>query len=294
VLEQCVGSRRIFAAAFLLVCLASLGLIRPVGEDFFPSVDSGQFKLHLRAPTGMRIEETAALCDRVEAAIREIIPREEIASVIDNIGLPYSSINLSYTNSAPIGSSDADILVGLTADHRSTEKYLHDLRLMLQQKFPGVLFSFIPADIVTQILNFGLPAPIDVQVVGKSLEVNRQFAANLADRLRRVPGMVDLHVHQAFNQPLLHLDVDRAHAAETGFTQRDLAFRQRTDDADVLAQSGQRGELFGGDADAAVRARLTPAARQHPGDGRSQLSATGARGARRRFAPGASGRHLAL
>jgi len=222
-LEYAVDRRGIFAALFLAVCVASLLLVRWVGEDFFPTVDSGQFKLHLRAQTGMRIEETAALCDRVQAAIREIIPKDEIVSVIDNIGLPYSGINLSYTNSAPIGSSDADILVALSDHHQPTDRYVHDLRLRLANEFPGVLFSFIPADIVTQILNFGLPAPIDVQVMGRNLEANRQFASKLATRLAQVPGMVDLRVHQAFNQPLLHLDVDRTRAFETGFTQRDVA-----------------------------------------------------------------------
>jgi multidrug efflux pump subunit AcrB len=222
-LEYAIGRRGVFAMLFLAVCVASLLLVRWVGEDFFPSVDGGQFKLHLRAQTGMRIEETAALCDRVQAAIREVIPKDEIVSVIDNIGLPYSGINLSYTNSAPIGSSDADILVALSDHHQPTDRYVHDLRLRLANEFPGVLFSFIPADIVTQILNFGLPAPIDVQVMGRNLEANRQFASKLATRLAQVPGMVDLRVHQAFNQPLLHLDVDRTRAVQTGFTQRDVA-----------------------------------------------------------------------
>jgi multidrug efflux pump subunit AcrB len=222
-LAGAVDNRRTFALLFLAGCAASLVLVRWVGEDFFPSVDSGQFKLHLRAPTGTRIEETAALCDRVQSAIREIIPRDEIVSIIDNIGLPYSGINLAYTNSAPIGSSDADILVALSRDHHPTATYVHDIRLKLARAFPGVLVSFIPADIVTQILNFGLPAPIDIQIAGRNVEANRQFASKLATSLTQVPGMVDLRVHQAFNQPLLHLDVDRTRAAETGFTQRDVA-----------------------------------------------------------------------
>src|SRR5205807_985075 len=180
VLQQAVDSRRVFALLFLAGCLVSLVLVRWVGEDFFPSVDSGQFKLHLRAPTGLRIEETAALCDHVERAIRDVIPDDEIVSVIDNIGLPYSGINLSYTNSAPIGSSDADVMVALSEHHRPTGRYIHDLRLRLAAEFPGVMFSFIPADIVTQILNFGLPAPIDIQVVGRDLEGNRRFASALA------------------------------------------------------------------------------------------------------------------
>ncbi len=222
-LASAVARRGVFVLIFFAACAVSLGLVRWVGEDFFPSVDSGQFKLHLRAPTGTRIEETAALCDRVQHAIREVIPEKEIVSVIDNIGLPYSGINLSYTNSAPIGSSDADILVTLAADHEPTDRYVHDLRRKLAREFPGVLVSFIPADIVTQILNFGLPAPIDVQVVGRDLEGNRRFAAGLISKLAQVPGMVDLRVHQAFNQPLLHLDVDRTRAVQTGFTQRDVA-----------------------------------------------------------------------
>ncbi len=222
-LEQCVASRRVFAALFLGACVLSVVLGRWVGEDFFPAVDTGQFKLHLRAPVGVRIEETAALCDRVETAIRGVVPEREIVSISDNIGLPYSGINLTYTNSAPIGSSDADILVSLADRHQPTDRYVHELRKVLQDRFPGVLFSFIPADIVTQILSFGLPAPIDIQVVGRNLEKNRQFATTLVSRLGEIPGMVDLRVHQAFNQPLLHLDVDRTRAAETGFTERDIA-----------------------------------------------------------------------
>ena len=222
-LERAVDRRVTIAVLFLGASVASLALVRWVGEDFFPSVDSGQFKLHLRGPTGMRIEETAALCDHVQETIRSIIPGDEIGSVIDNIGLPYSGINLAYTNSAPIGSSDADILVALKPDHQPTDQYMHDLRLKLMHDYPGVQFSFIAADIVTQILNFGLPAPIDIQVVGHNLDGNRLFAASLVTKLAQVPGMVDLRVHQAFNQPLLHLDVDRTRAVDTGFTQRDVA-----------------------------------------------------------------------
>jgi CzcA family heavy metal efflux pump len=223
VLETCVSRRGVFATVFLLACLVSLVLARWVGEDFFPSVDSGQFKLHMRAPTGTRIEETAALCDRVEELVRNTIPASELEGISDNIGLPYSGINLTYSNSAPIGPGDADIMVILNGRHRPTEGYMHDLRQQLASRFPGVLFSFIPADIVTQILNFGLPAPIDVQVVGRNLDANRQFAATLRDRIAQVPGIADLRVHQPFNQPVLHLDVDRTQAVETGFTQRDVA-----------------------------------------------------------------------
>jgi multidrug efflux pump subunit AcrB len=222
-LERVVARRGAFSALFLGACVASLGLLPWVGQDFFPSVDSGQFKLHLRAPTGTRIEETAVLCDRVEQEVRSVVPPGEIASVIDNIGLPYSGLNLLYTNSAPIGPSDADILVSLEERHRPTAGYVRTLRLALARQFPGAQFTFIPADIVSQILSFGLPAPIDVEVVGRDVDGNRRFAASLRDDLARVPGLVDLRVHQAFNQPQLHLTADRTLAAETGFTQRDVA-----------------------------------------------------------------------
>jgi multidrug efflux pump subunit AcrB len=222
-LEGVLRRRGVVAAAFLLFCAASFALLPWVGEDFFPSVDSGQFKLHLRGPTGTRIEETAVLCDQVEAFVRQVIPAREMANVIDNIGMPYSGLNLVYTNSMPIGPSDADLLVSLTADHGPTAEYMRRLRLELPKRFPGVMFTFVPADIVSQTLNFGLPAPIDIQVVGRSLEANRNFAAALMTRLARVPGLTDLRVHQVFNQPQLHLVSDRTLAAQAGYTQRELA-----------------------------------------------------------------------
>src|SRR5215471_14790243 len=195
-LSQAVANRRLVIAIFLAGCVASLVLARWVGEDFFPEVDGGQFKLHLRAPSGTRIEETAALADRVEDELRRVIPARELSSIIDNIGLPYSGINLSYSTSAPIGVGDADILVALNSGHHPTADYLHELRLRLPQAFPGTLFSFVPSDIVTQILNFGLPAPIDVQVVGRDLEANRRFASALIGQMSHVPGITDLRVHQ--------------------------------------------------------------------------------------------------
>jgi CzcA family heavy metal efflux pump len=223
VLEICVRHNKLFAISFLAVCILSFALLPLLGQDFFPAVDTGEFKLHLRAPTGTRIEETAALCDHVEDAIRKEIPQNEIRSVIDNIGLPYSGINLSYSNSAPIGPGDADILVALTKDHRPTADYEHDLRLKLNQEFPGVTFYFLPADIVSQILNFGLPAPIDVQVVGQNLDGNRAFADQLLNKLKYVPGIVDLRIQQTFDQPKLHLEVDRTKAQQIGFSARDVA-----------------------------------------------------------------------
>src|SRR6202023_1168934 len=168
---------------FLLASCLSFALLPWLGQDFFPSVGRGAFTLHLRAPTGMRIEETAALCDRVVNGTRRQIPPEELVGVIDNIGLPYSGINLSYSNSAPVGTQDADIMVSLSPKHHPTAGYVHDLRLKLARAFPGDTFYFLPSDMVTQILNFGLPAPIDIQVVGNNLEANRQFADNLLARV---------------------------------------------------------------------------------------------------------------
>jgi multidrug efflux pump subunit AcrB len=222
-LESCIRHRVAFAICFLAACVLSFALLPFVGQDFFPSVDSGEFKLHMRAPTGTRIEETAALCDRVDAVIRREIPPSEIVSVIDNIGLPYSGFNLSYSTSAPIGPGDTDILVELSKEHRPTAQYVHDLRQKLSREFPGVSFYFLPADIVTQILNFGLPAPIDIQIVGRNLIANREFASNLMDKLKFIPGTSDLRIQQPFNQPKLHIDVDRTKAQEIGFTQRDVA-----------------------------------------------------------------------
>jgi CzcA family heavy metal efflux pump len=224
ILHRCLHYRAAFLWGFAIVCVGSFVLLVPwLGRDFFPRVDAGQFKLHLRARAGTRIEETANLCDQVEAFLREQIPPSEISSVIDNIGLPYSSINLSYSTSAPTGPADADIMVTLTPDHRPTEEYVHDLRRKLAEQFPGVDFSFLPADIVSQILNFGLPSPIDIQVVGYDLQANRQFANKLLRRIKTVAGAADLRIQQPFDEPHLHIDVDRTKAQLAGFTQRDIA-----------------------------------------------------------------------
>ncbi|MGC2321774.1 MAG: efflux RND transporter permease subunit [Terriglobales bacterium] len=223
-LDAALHRRQAVLLGFVVFSLASLAVLIPwLGQDFFPAVDSGQFKLHLRARTGTRIEETARLCDLVERSLREHIPQDQVASIIDNIGLPYSSINLSYSNSAPIGPADADILVSLSPHHAPTAQYVHDLRPKLARDFPGVSFFFLPADIVSQILNFGLPAPIDIQIVGYNLDANREFALKLLDRIKYVDGITDLRVHQPFNQPKLHINVDRTKAEQVGYTQRDIA-----------------------------------------------------------------------
>jgi multidrug efflux pump subunit AcrB len=222
-LAACVEHRKLFVVGFFGVCILSFALLPLIGEDFFPSVDSGEFNIHMRAPTGTRIEDTAALCDRVENDIRAHIPASELATIIDNIGLPYSSINLSYSNSAPIGSGDADILVSLNPNHRPTIQYVRELRGVLNQDFPGVQFYDLPTDMVSKILDFGLPAPIDIQVVGRDLLANRRFADNLLNQLKFVPGTVDLRIQQAFNQPRIHIQVNRTKAQEIGYTADDVA-----------------------------------------------------------------------
>jgi len=222
-LAACIRHRITFSLAFLGSCAAAFLLLPWLGQDFFPSVDAGRFNLHFRARTGTRIEETARLGDLIEASIRNVIPQAELASVIDNIGLPYSSINMTYSNSAPIGTMDADVMVTLNPNHRPTREYVHELRRVLPREFPGVSFYFLPADIVSQILNFGLPAPIDVQITGPNLAGNHVFALRLLQQFRRVPGAVDLRVHQLFDEPRIQLAVDRTKAAQSGFTPLNVA-----------------------------------------------------------------------
>ncbi|MGH8259402.1 MAG: efflux RND transporter permease subunit, partial [Steroidobacteraceae bacterium] len=221
-LEGILRHRRRFIALFLGAMAASLLIYPLLGRNFFPAVDAGQIKLHVRGPTGMRVEDTAALVDHVEAAVREVIPSGEVASVVDNVGMPVSSINLTYSNSGTIGSSDADILISLRADHAPTARYIARLRERLPREFPGTTFAFLPADIVSQILNFGAPAPIDVQIVGPSPR-NRAVADALLDSLRRVPGLADLRIQQLFNLPELRIDTDRTRAEQLGITQSDIA-----------------------------------------------------------------------
>ena len=224
VLDRCLHHRKAFLIAFFAACLGSLAVLVPwLGQDFFPAVDAGSFKLHLRGPTGMRIEDTAFLCDLVENLIRKQIPADEVSSIIDNIGLPYSGINLSYSNSAPVGTSDADVFVTLPPNHHPTGEYVDKLRLSLAKQFPGVMFAFLPSDMVTQILNFGLPAPIDIQVIGNDLEGNREWASELMQKIRYVPGTADLRIQQPFDEPYLHLRIERTKAQQLGYTGADIA-----------------------------------------------------------------------
>jgi CzcA family heavy metal efflux pump len=224
VLSLCLQSRGIFLLSIVGFWGLSLALLYPwLGQDFFPSVDGGQFKLHVRAHTGTRIEDTARLCDQVESVIRSEIPTSELGTVIDNIGLPYSGLNLSYSNSAPVGTGDADILVSLAAKHRPTSEYTHALRDKLTQEFPGTEFYYLPTDMVSQILNFGLPAQIDIQVAGLQVGRNREIAEGLMQQISRIPGTTDLRIQQPFNLPKWTINVDRTRAQQVGYSQRDIA-----------------------------------------------------------------------
>ncbi len=223
-LGAALRSPRLFSACFLTFCVLSVLLVGVLGRDFFPKVDAGQIRLHMRARTGLRIEETARLADQVNGVIRDTIPKDELTTVLDNIGLPYSGINLTYSNAGTIGSSDAEILVQLKEGRgKPTGAYINDLREKLPQRFPGVQFSFQPADIVTQILNFGTPAPIDVEVTGMNQRGNYLVGEKLASQFRHIPGAVDVHVQQAFDNPTLFMNIDRARVQSVGMQSRDVA-----------------------------------------------------------------------
>ena len=222
-LDKALRHHWMFAIIFLLFCLGSMILIPFLGQDFFPTVDAGEFKLHIRAKTGTRVEETAKLCDQIEDSIRKKIPADQLDGILDNIGLPYSGINLSYSNSGVIGTADADILVSLKPGHKPTADYQRQLRIDLPREFPGTLFTFQPADIVSQILNFGLPAPIDIQFVGTKVSENMDLARKVADQLSRVPGAVDVNVHQVYDEPRLEISMDRSQAEKVGITASNIA-----------------------------------------------------------------------
>ncbi|HEY6517347.1 MAG TPA: efflux RND transporter permease subunit [Steroidobacteraceae bacterium] len=238
-LERALHRRGVVIPLFLAGAAASLLIYPALGRNFFPDVDAGQIKLHVRGPTGMRVEDTAALVDRVEAALRQVIPQADIASVVDNVGLAVSSINMTYNNSGTIGTSDADILISLTPRHAPTAEYIARLRQRLPLEFPGTSFAFLPADIVSQILNFGAPAPIDVQVVGPSPD-NHQVADRLLDSFRHIPGLADLRIQQVFNLPELEVQTDRTRAEQLGITESDIA----NDLLLTLSGSGQISPTF--------------------------------------------------
>ena len=223
-LTLCVDHAPVFLILFLVFALASVGLLAPwLGQDFFPSVDAGQFKLHVRARTGTRIEEMAALCDHVDDTIRRDIPAKEVVTIVDNIGLPYSGLNLSYSASAPVGSADADIQVQLSPDHHPTQNYVEHLRKVLAQQYPGVTFYVLPVDIVTQILNFGLSAPIDIELIGPNLYGDRSLAERMLNEVRYVPGVADARIQQPFDLPNFTVNVDRTRARSVGLSQQNVA-----------------------------------------------------------------------
>jgi multidrug efflux pump subunit AcrB len=223
-LETTLDHSKLFAVCFILFCILSMGLVFLLGQDFFPNVDAGLMRLHVRARAGLRVEETARLCDEIEQYLRGQIPKDELNTILDNIGLPYSGINLSYANSGVIGTSDAEILVGLKQEHHhATGDYIRRLRQDLPRQFPGVEFYFQPADIVTQILNFGLPAPIDIQLTGFDTVTNYDIAQRIANDMRRVPGAADVHVQQMLDLPTLHLDIERNRITQVGLSARDVA-----------------------------------------------------------------------
>jgi multidrug efflux pump subunit AcrB len=221
-LERGLARPRVLALGFLGVCLGTAMLVPFLGQDFFPTSDTGEIRLHLRAKTGTRIEETARITDTVEARIRSLIPQAELGGILDNIGLPVSGINLTYDSASPIGNADADVLVTLKPKHKPTSGYVQTLRTALNSDFPGVTFGFLPADIISQILNFGLPSPIDIQIVGGDVNGNRAAATKLMARLRQVQGLVDLRIQQPDDAPAINIDVDRTEAIKAGFQQRQI------------------------------------------------------------------------
>ena len=222
-LQLCLQNRIKLIGGFLGFSLLSFGLAPYLGQDFFPTVDGGQIKLHIRAPTGTRIEETTKLTDRIGSAIQQIIPSNELDGVVSNIGLTVSGINMAYNNSGTIGVGDADILISLKPNHAPTDDYVKTMREKLPQLFPGTTFAFLPADIVSQVLNFGVPAPIDLQVAGKDLQSNRVYANQLLAKVRQIPGIADARIQQAFQQPTLDVNVDRSLASLVGLSEKDVA-----------------------------------------------------------------------
>ena len=222
-LSSLLVHRRTFTISFLAFCIASLGLAFALGADFFPRVDAGNIRLHFRAPTGTRIEETARLADQIEHVIRQTVPQKELATILDNLGLPYSGINLSYSNAGTIGTLDGEIQIALTADHAPTLGYIDRLRALLPQRFPGVEFFFQPADIVTQILNFGLPAAIDIQITGADQRNNFAAASKLMKVVRTIPGTVDTHIQQKFDEPAIRLQMDRTRLQQLNLSASNVA-----------------------------------------------------------------------
>src|ERR1700732_1333796 len=239
-LDLCLHNRGKVIAGFFGFHLLSLALAPLLGQDFFPSVDGGQIKIHVRAQTGTRIEETTKLCNQIGDSIHKIIPADQLAGIVDNIGLSVSGINMAYNNSGTIGVEDADILVSLKPNHAPTENYVKTMREQLPRQFPGTSFAFLPADIVSQILNFGVPAPIDLQVVGNDVQADRKYANALLARIKQIPGIADARIQQAFQQPTLNVNFDRSLAGLVGLSEKDAATAMLT----TLAGSTQTSPTY--------------------------------------------------
>jgi multidrug efflux pump subunit AcrB len=239
-LDLCLHNRGKVIAGFFGFTLLSLALAPFLGQDFFPSVDGGQIKIHVRAQTGTRIEETTKLCNQIGDSIHKIIPADQLAGIVDNIGLSVSGINMAYNNSGTIGVEDADILISLKPTHAPTADYVKTMREQLPRLFPGTSFSFLPADMISQILNFGVPAPIDLQVVSNDLQANRKYANELLSRIKRIPGIADAQIEQAFEQPTLNVNVDRSLAGLVGLSEKDAATTMLT----TLAGSLQVNQIY--------------------------------------------------
>jgi multidrug efflux pump subunit AcrB len=222
VLAAVLEHRRVFAGMFLLFCLLSCGLVALLGRDFFPSVDAGQIRLHMRLPSGTRIEETARVADEVEAKIHGIIPARELGTLVDNLGVAVSGINKSYSNSGTFSSLDGEIQIALSEDHQPTLQYIEAMRRQLPRDFPGVEFFFQPADMVTQILNFGLPSALDIKVTGADVRADYEVAAKLMKKIQLVPGTVDTHIHQRLDLPTLSLTMDRTQLQLLGLDPTDV------------------------------------------------------------------------
>ncbi|HWW22067.1 MAG TPA: efflux RND transporter permease subunit, partial [Steroidobacteraceae bacterium] len=270
-LESALHHRVGFTLVFMTIGATAFALLPWLGRDFFPSVDAGQLRLHVRAVSGTRIEQTAILCDAVEREIRRVIPALELDNLADNIGIPYSGTNLSYSTSAPIGPGDADILIALRAGrHRATADYVRALRPLLRERFPGTTFAFLPSDIVNQILNFGLPAPLDVQVIGNDVEGNRAFTNRLLAKLKTIPGAADLRIQQDFAYPQLEVNVDRTNAALVGLTQLNVA----TDVLISLSGSQQTAPTFWMDPKSGNQYSVTTQAPQYRLTSLDDLAAT--------------------
>jgi multidrug efflux pump subunit AcrB len=239
-LQSALHHRIKLIAGFLCFSLLSFGLAPYLGQDFFPTVDGGQIKLHIRAPTGTRLEQTTSLTDRIGSAIHGIVPSSELDGIVSNIGQSVSGINMAYNNSGTIGVADADILISLKPNHAPTDGYIKTMREQLPQQFPGTSFAFLPADIVSQVLNFGVPAPIDLQVAGSDLAADRTYANSLLAKVRQIPGIADARIQQAFQQPTLNVNVDRSLTSLAGLTEKDVATAMLT----TLSGSSQSAPTY--------------------------------------------------